>query len=121
MIRAIYFVLFLNIIGQLSAQKMPFTEVIYLKNGSIIRGTIVEIVPNTSYKIQTSDGSAFVFEEKDILKIAREFPVKTAKSNSLNKINTTMEAGYGAKSGQYGLNVINVNALINYQLKSMFL
>lgn len=117
MIRAIYFVLFFSIIGQLSAQKMPFTEVIYLKNGSIIRGTILEIVPNTSYKIQTSDGSAFVFEEKDILKIAREFPVKTAKSNGLNKINTTMEAGYGAKSGMYGLNVINVNALINYQLK----
>lgn len=92
-------------------------EVIYLKNGSVIRGTIVEIVPNTSYKIQTSDGSAFVFEEKDIQKIAREFPVKTAKSNSLNKINTTMEAGYGAKSGMYGLNVINVNALLNYQLK----
>ena len=116
MIRAIYFVLFFNLIGHLSAQKMPFTEVIYLRNGSIIRGTIVEIVPNTQYKIQTSDGSAFIFEEKDILKIAREFPVKTSKSNGLNKINTTMEAGYGAKSGQYGLNVINVNALINYQL-----
>ena len=63
----------------------------------------------------------FVFEEKEIIKIAREFSENSSNSKSsktsLNKINTTMEAGYGAKSGQYGLNVINVNALINYQLK----
>jgi long-subunit fatty acid transport protein len=121
MIRAIYFVLFFSIIGQLSAQKLPFTEVIYLKNGSVIRGVIIEIVPNTSYKIKTADNSVFVFEEKEIIKIAREFSENSSNSKSnktsLNKINTTMEAGYGAKSGQYGLNVINVNALINYQLK----
>jgi hypothetical protein len=100
---------------------MPFTEVIYLKNGSVVRGIIVEIVPNTSYTIKTADNSVFVFEEKEIVKIAREFSGNSSNSKSsktsLNKINTTMEAGYDARSGIYGLNVINVNAQINYQLK----
>jgi hypothetical protein len=114
-------IIVLFLVGNIWAQKMPFTEVIYLKNGSVIRGIIVEIVPNTSYTIKTADNSVFVFEEKEIIKIAREFSENSSNSKSnktsLNIINTTMEAGYGAKSGQYGLNVINVNALINYQLK----
>ena len=47
-------------------------DVIYLKNGNIIRGTLVEQIPNKSYKIETSDGSIFVYEVEEILEITKE-------------------------------------------------
>ena len=39
---------------------------VYLKNGSIIKGTIVELDPLNSVKIQTSDGSLFVFQMAEV-------------------------------------------------------
>lgn len=47
-------------------------EVIYLKNGSIIKGDIVEIVPNKTLTVETADGSSFVCNYDDIDKITRE-------------------------------------------------
>lgn len=47
-------------------------DVVYLKNGSIIKGEITEMNPDTNIKIITSDGNVFVFELKDIEKITKE-------------------------------------------------
>lgn len=47
-------------------------DAVYLKDGSIIRGTILEQVPNVSLKIETRDGSVFVLEFSRILKIQKE-------------------------------------------------
>lgn len=47
-------------------------DVIYLKNGSVVRGTIIEQIPNESIKIETSDGSVFVFKMSDVEKITKE-------------------------------------------------
>ena len=41
------------------AQEMQ--DVVYLKNGSIIRGLVIEQVPGKSLKIKTRDGSVFVY------------------------------------------------------------
>ncbi len=49
-----------------------FQEVVYTKNGSIVRGMIVEFRPNHSLKIQTVDGNVFVYELSEIEKITRE-------------------------------------------------
>ncbi len=46
--------------------------VVYLKNGSIIRGNIIELKPNESFKIQTSDGSIFVISFDEIEKFTQE-------------------------------------------------
>jgi len=50
-------------------------DVVYLKNGSMIRGIIIEQVPNQSLKIRTSDGSVFVYNISDVEKMTREEPV----------------------------------------------
>ena len=55
------------------AQEM--TDVVYLKNGSIIRGTILELAPEISVKIGTGDGSVFVFKMEEVEKLAREKPL----------------------------------------------
>jgi hypothetical protein len=49
-----------------------FQDVVYLKNGSVIRGVIIEEVPNESLKIETTDGSLFVFTISEIEKMAKE-------------------------------------------------
>lgn len=47
-------------------------DVVYLKNGSIIKGIILEQIPNVQLKLQTSDGSIFVFKMEEVEKITRE-------------------------------------------------
>lgn len=47
-------------------------DVVYLKNGSIIKGSIIEMVPDQHIKLKTSDGSLFVFNVSDVLKTTRE-------------------------------------------------
>ncbi len=56
-------------------------DVIYLKNGSIIRGTIIEQIPNTSIKIQTSDKNIFNFNLSEIEKFTKEEPVKKSQES----------------------------------------
>ena len=46
-------------------------EVIYLKNGSVIKCTVLEQVFGESVKIKTSDGSIFVFKADEVLKIEK--------------------------------------------------
>ena len=51
-------------------------EVVYLKNGSVIRGLIIEQIPNQTLKIQTKDGSVFVYNFSEVQKITKEAPYK---------------------------------------------
>lgn len=57
--------------------QIEMEDVVYLKDGSIIRGQIIEQIPNVSVKIQTKDGSLFVYKMEKILKITKE-PLKKA-------------------------------------------
>jgi hypothetical protein len=56
-------------------------DVVYLKNGSIIHGTIIENVIGVSIKIQTADRSIWVFKMDEIEKITKED--KPASSTSI--------------------------------------
>ncbi|HLP52452.1 MAG TPA: hypothetical protein VK154_16305 [Chitinophagales bacterium] len=47
-------------------------DVIYLKNGSVYRGMIIEQVPNVSYKIQIRGGSIFSVTVAEVEKITKE-------------------------------------------------
>lgn len=58
-------------------------DVVYLKNGSIIRGIIIEQVPNKSIKIQTRDENIFVYQMDEIEKIGKE---RTTSNNSFKKV-----------------------------------
>ena len=51
-------------------------ETVYLKNGSIIKGEIIEQVPNQSIKVRTKDGSVFVYNVGDVQKITKEDKTK---------------------------------------------
>jgi len=47
-------------------------DVVYLKNGSIIKGNITEMNPGSNLKIETTDGSLFIFEMNEIEKVTKE-------------------------------------------------
>lgn len=69
-------ILLVSIATNLFAQS-NFEEVIYLKNGSVINGIIIEEVPNLKIKIQTSDGNIFEYQMSEIEKFAKRIPAKT--------------------------------------------
>lgn len=62
--------IFFFIICQTYSQQ--YEDVVYLKNGSIIHGTIIEQVPNESIKIKTKDGNIFVYKMEEIEKMTKE-------------------------------------------------
>jgi hypothetical protein len=47
------------------------TDIVYLKNGSMIKGTIIEEKINEYLKIQTSDGSIFVYKISEVESIKK--------------------------------------------------
>lgn len=57
------------------AEAEGIEEVVYLKNGSVVRGIIVEQIPNETLRIRTQGGSEFVFQMSEVLKITKELPV----------------------------------------------
>lgn len=89
-------------------------DVVYLKNGSVIRGTLLEYTVGQGVKIKTADGSVFVYSEEEVERVAREFepeekPAKTKQSEESSeggeKERSLREKGFqmffeaGAKNG----------------------
>ena len=94
-----YISLFLLIfITSIAIAQNNYQDVVYLKNGSIIRGVIIEQVPNESIKIETEDRSIFVYEMDEIQKLAKEEKI-TAK---LDQVETESD-GTGLKKGYRGI------------------
>ena len=61
-----------------------YQDVVYLKNGSMIRGVIIEQVPNRSVKMETADGNIFVFQMDEIETISKA-PVQTQRTAQANQ------------------------------------
>ena len=59
-------------------------DVLYLKNGSVIRGEVIELRPDVEVKIRTADGSVFVFEMSavDHLEKQEAFAPKASTSSA---------------------------------------
>jgi TM2 domain-containing membrane protein YozV len=93
-----FFLTFLISLAACSLNAQNYEEVVYLKNGSIIHGLIIEQIPNKSIKIQTKDGNLFVFDIEEVEKITKE-PVKEENLSSNNS--------YSQPKGEKS----NVNAL----------
>ena len=74
-------------------------EVVYLKNGSIIKGDIVEIIPNKTLTVETADGSSFVCNYDDIDKITREKSVnnEVIETPKIKNNSSPLKRGYSAQ------------------------
>lgn len=88
-----------------------YTEVVYLKNGSIIRGVVIEQVPNKSLKIKTADGSIFAYPMEEVEKITKEMTYTKATRNAYGKPTGYSLKGYkGFVETGYTFDVSDYNA-----------
>ena len=71
--------LFLFLPASLLAQKKGWQDVVYLKNGSIIRGHLLEGTPPDMVRIETIGQNLFVFKQAEVERIAREYTKATFK------------------------------------------
>ena len=69
-------------------QQSNMVSVVYLKNGSIIRGAILEMIPDSLIKIQTSDQNIFKYKYSEITKISSERQTSVATSMHSNVPNS---------------------------------
>lgn len=77
-----------------NAQKYK-QDVVYLKNGNIIRGTILEMIPKETVKIETYDGSIFVYKLDEVEKTTKEEgTIKRAAKDSLSTKQQFNPRGY---------------------------
>lgn len=87
-----------------------YQEVVYLKNGSVVRGVIIEQIPEQSLKIQTADGSIFAYKMSEVEKITKETVGKSVTTASIRQGAVGGSAnpfaginnGTGAKTGYKG-------------------
>ena len=84
-----------------SQQYEQYEDVVYLKNGSVIRGMIIEQVPNDYLKIR-SGSNVFVYQISDIEKITKEIKIQqtTSYSNVLNSSN--INNSWSSSNGREG-------------------
>jgi hypothetical protein len=99
---------------QLSAQRAK--DALYLKNGSIIYGKLLEVVDN-KYKIQTSDGSLMIYPESDVDKLLKETPLFVGRRTQ--GLGMSLEAGLllGAQNSDYDA-PFSFNLLGSYTVKT---
>lgn len=65
--------LFVIFVQNLQAQTNKSSkDILYLKNGSVIKGNIVSFISDKNVKIQTADGSIFVFPADEVKKLEKE-------------------------------------------------
>jgi hypothetical protein len=117
-----YLVLLLfALITTLSYAQSNYQDVVYLKNGSIIRGVIIEQVPNKSIKIETADENVFVCQMDEIEKLTKEpYPGKRNSSFSKQCLQSgykgIVELGYQIGTGDYGMDRSKFNIINGYQI-----
>lgn len=78
------------------------SETVYLKNGSIIKGEVVEMISNKQVKVKTADGSLFVYTTDEVEKIVKEkeekrqYPFKTTNKDTYKTtgLRGIVELGY---------------------------
>lgn len=68
-------------------------ETVYLKNGGLVKGEIIEQVPGQSLKVKTKDGNVFVYQMDEIERIAKE--TQTDDSNGRHRgLDFSVDLGY---------------------------
>lgn len=80
----------------LAQQIQQMEDVVHLKNGGLIRGTIIEQIPGESLKIQTRDGSVFVYPMDEIAKISKEPVMRMQGHIGLKRKNPWLAFGLSA-------------------------
>jgi hypothetical protein len=121
--KTIILMLVLFLAGGMGVVAQNYQDVVYLKNGSIIRGLIVEQVPNKSIKLETVDGNIFVYTMDEIEKMTKDVAKKLSRGVSFLSSSDMksggyiglVELGYGIGVGDYSMDRLKLNIINGYQ------
>jgi len=105
----------LLIITAINSYGQKSKDVLYLKNGSMIYGTLMEI-SNDQYKLKGSDGSIFIYSSGDVERYSKEVPAFIGRKKS--GMTFSLEAGLmiGAQSNEYTA-PFSFNAIAGYTIE----
>ena len=117
--------LLLLLISAYAGAQNRYQEVVYLKDGSIVRGIVIEQVPNASLKIKTADGSIFAYPMTEVKRITKE-PLRTRqreasqryKSENLRGYKGFVDAGYQFDLSGHNANSFEVLTSHGYQFNN---
>ena len=102
--QAILLFLVITLVSTISFSQNTTRDVVYLKNGSIVKGSIIEQIPNKSLKIQTADGSIFVYDYSEVDKIVKEGTIAfqlTDQYQNVPKGQVSLFGGVSIPSGDF--------------------
>ncbi len=113
-------------IATLSFGQSKYQDVIYAKDGSIIRGKIIKQVPNEFILIETPDGKNFIYQMYEIKNVTKE-PYQQVENKS-SHANTGLQSGfkeivelaYHIDAGKYGINGKELDFISSYQINPYF-
>jgi hypothetical protein len=89
-----FFLFVILFLFSITLKAQDLEDVVYLKDGSILKGIIVEQVPNESIKIQLASGEVRTLVMTEISKFTRE-PIKTVYNGS-SLLSARLGLGLGA-------------------------
>ena len=83
-------------------------DIVYLKNGSVIKGMILEMIPEKTIKIQTADGNIFVYNMSEVEKVGKEAAAAPAPATETNppaeRTGNEGQRNYESQRGMQGQN-----------------
>ena len=80
-----HLLLICSVFGATCVYANALEDVIYKKDGSVLRGTLIEQdFSNGKYKIQLNGGSVFSVDKADIEKIGKEAPIANGPNSGVN-------------------------------------
>ena len=118
MFRLIFIVCIAAFLATTQGLAKGMEDVVYLKNGGIVRGTVIEQVTGKSLKIVRFDGKAFRYKMKEIDKISKETVMRMhaigKKKNPMVALGLSFPiVGAGQfYNGQYTKGIIQLGAAI---------
>jgi len=96
-----------------TVQSAELEDVIYLKNGSIIRGVITEQnIQDDTYRIKTLGGSVFIYSSTEVDKVTKESKIQSAQPQYIihNKQDATPQRRHEIGIASWGLSISNLDA-----------
>lgn len=105
-----------------------YEEVVYLKNGSRIKGKVIETTPER-VKIEIYDGSILIYNSGEIEKIAKENPIASytkshiqrqpkewkTKGYRTNRYSGFVDAGYAMRTSDTGFEYAHISTVHGFQ------
>jgi sRNA-binding regulator protein Hfq len=94
-------------------------NVVYLKNGSVIRGTIIEQIPGKTISLKTKDDNIMVFYLDEIDRIGVS-PVSGGSRGLRQGYKGILELDYAIGTGDWKVDRLNLQFINGYQVNPYF-